>query len=223
MLRSLVYGPDKWQQSSLQLLGYLSKSTVGNVRKSKEKKQRKRILHSSSSMCPARMDGQINQFNFLSPLIHRWTIKWPSLFFPLFINWDASTQYNILPQDQGESPALSSASCQSSWNTLLPLICDTSSLWWPKKAAGFISMLAVQGTQWMSNTCWMNDEQRAWEMNKLNTFNTFGSLTVHLSPSFQELWLQGPNCYAKVSAASKNCKSFVEVWTRPLGGTHTGM
>lgn len=60
-------------------------------------------------------------------------------------------------------------------------------------------------------------------MNKLNTFNTFGSLTVHLSPSFQELGLQGLNCYAKVSAASKNCKSFVAVWIGPLGGAHTGL
>lgn len=65
MLRS----PDKWQQLSQQLLGFLSRKMAGNVRKSKEKKQRKGIYQSHSLLCLELMDDQISLNFLLSPYV----------------------------------------------------------------------------------------------------------------------------------------------------------
>lgn len=63
-----------------------------------------------------------------------------------------------------------------------------------RRAAWFISMFPC--LWWAQSGCSLNAVE--WIMNKC------------LSPSFQELGLQGPHCYSKESAASKTYNSFVQ-------------
>lgn len=76
------------------------------------------------------------------------------------------------------------------------------------KTACFLSLLPVLGTSGCSlmlNEQWTQKQQMRKE--QTNTINTLGSLTIGLSPSSQELGLEGLNCYSKVSQASKNYNS----------------